>query len=433
MAFLWTLLGILGFLALMLVLWMCSMHRNMPWQNCLAILKNLKLPLPKFLMDYALTGARDYTTLPDPLVMADGTPVSVPEQFDGRRAEILKLFRENVYGMLPEEGFDTAFTVLEEGEALGGTALRRQVKITVTTGKGTADALMLLYLPKRAEKVPVVVGLNFRGNPTVLEDPEILPSLTQDTADGKWARKRGSAAGRWCIAEAVARGYAVATVCSADFAPDHKEDYRSRVIGLFDEPEFKAIGGWAFGLMRCADYLSRDAAIDPGRMAVIGHSRLGKAALWAGANDSRFGLVISNDSGNSGASLSRGNHGETVFTINQAFPHWFASGYRRYGKNENALPVDQNLLLAAIAPRKLYVASAEDDLWSDPQGAFNSLQSAKRAYALLGRAVPDDTCPAVGSHCFCETMGIHVRRGGHDITPEDWGHYLAFMDRYLKG
>lgn len=434
MIILWILLGVLVFLILVVGAWLCSMRRNMPWQNCLAVLGNLKISLPRFLRDYALTGPRDYSTLPAPLVMADGTAVTTPEQFEARKEEILRLFERHVYGPLPRDGFAASFEVVEEGDALNGSALRRQVRITVTTEKGSSDALMLLYIPKQERPAPVVMGLNFQGNPTVLEDKAILPSCACDTSDGKWEEKRGSCACRWNIAQCVARGYAVATVYSADFAPDRKERFRNRVIGLFDEPEFKAVGAWAFGISRMADYLLTDPAIDGGRMAVVGHSRLGKAALWAGANDARLGLVISNDSGNTGASLSRGNHGETVYSINMAFPHWFSSGYARYGKNENALPVDQNLLLAAIAPRRLYVASAEDDLWADPQGAFNSLKSAKAAFALYYDSVlPDDmeTYPPVGEVFHCESMGVHIRRGGHDITPEDWKHYLDYMDRYF--
>lgn len=431
---LWILLGIVVFFAAVVLLWLCSMRRNMPWQNCIAVLSNLKLPLPGFLKRYALSGQRDYSTLPDPMTMEDGTPVTSREQFSLRRKEILRMFRQEVYGVLPEDGYRTSFEIVEEGEALEGTALRRQVDITVTTDKGTSSGRMVLYLPKTEGKVPVILGLNFRGNPTVLSDENILPSPAMDTTDGKWEEARGSCASRWNIADCVARGYAVATAYSGDFAPDHKAHYAHRVVGLFCEPEFKAIGAWAFGLSRMVDYLAGDPAVDATRIAVVGHSRLGKAAVWAGANDERIGLVISNDSGNSGASLSRGNHGETVFTICKAFPHWFCSRYGQYGKNENALPVDQNLLLACIAPRKLYVASAEDDLWSDPQGAFMSLKSASAAFALYhGQTLPEDmeTYPPVGQAFHCKAMGTHMRSGGHDITAEDWRLYLAYMDLYF--
>ena len=434
MGFLWIVLGIAACIALVILLWMCSMHRNMPWQNCLAALSNLKIRLPGFLKQYALSGERDYSTLPDPLVMADGTPVTAKEQFPARREEILRLFEKHVYGALPRSGFRTSFEVVEEGDALDGTAIRRQVKITVSTEKGSSDALMALYRPKTAQKVPAIVGLNFRGNHTVLSDKALLPSYCLDISDGKWEGKRGCCTYRWNIADSVARGYAVATVYSADFAPDQKGNYDSRVAGLFAEPEFKAIGSWAFGILRMVDYLMEDPSIDHDRIAVVGHSRLGKAAVWAGANDERIGLVISNDSGNSGASLSRGNHGETIYTINMAFPHWFCSEYQKYVKNEKVLPVDQNLLLACMAPRKLYVASAEEDLWSDPQGAFFSLKSAAKAFAMYhAEVLPEEmkTYPPVGKAFHCESMGAHIRGGGHDITAEDWKHYLNFMDQYF--
>lgn len=428
---LYVLIGMAVLILLLLTAWMISMHRNMPWQNCLAIFGNLKLTLPGFLRKFALSGERDYSTLPDVLTMQDGTAVSEPAQFEVRKAEILSLFEEHVYGNLPKEGFTTSFQILEEGESLDGAAIRKQVKITVTTGKGSSDALMLLCIPKQKRPAPVVIGLNFRGNHTVLADLAVIPSFSFDTNQKDWKEKRGSAAYRWNIADSIARGYAVATIYSADFAPDSKDTYASRVIGLFDEPEFKAVGAWAFGILRGVDYLCQDSDIDSHHIAVVGHSRLGKAAVWAGANDPRIGLVISNDSGNSGASLSRGNHGETVYTINMAFPHWFSGNYAQYGKNENALPVDQNLLLGSIAPRKLYVASAEDDLWSDPQGAFNSLQYAKKAFAFYGKEVLSEEYPAVGTAHFCESMGAHVRTGGHDITAEDWKHYLNYMDQYF--
>ena len=295
---------------------------------------------------------------------------------------------------------------------------------------------MLLHIPKQKKKAPAVIGLNFRGNHTVLSDPEIMSSYAFDTSTKKWEEKRGSAAYRWNIEECVTRGYAVATIYSADFAPDNKITYASRVVSLFDDPEFKAIGAWAFGLLRGVDYLMQDPAIDSNRIAVIGHSRLGKAAVWAGANDKRIGLVISNDSGNTGASLSRGNHGETVFTINMGMPHWFCSEYRQFGKNENALPVDQHMLLATIAPRKLYVGNAEDDLWADPQGSFNSLRFASKAFALYDTDVlPEEmeVYPPINTAYHCRTMGVHLRSGWHDIQKEDWVHYLQFMDQFFVG
>lgn len=419
-------------LILVLILAMLIFLRSMlPWQNAVAATSNVKVELSEGMREFALSGERDYSTLPDPLTMADGTAVASPEAFASRREEILSLFETHVYGTMPKAGFETSFTVLEEGEALNGAAIRKQVQITVTTSKGSSDALMLLYIPKQEAPAPVVIGLNSNGNHAALADSAILPSLSFDTADGSWEAKRGEKAYRWNIEDSISRGYAVATVYSGDFAPDSGDGYGTRVVSLFDEPDFKAVGAWAFGLMRAVDYMETDAAIDTSHIAVVGHSRLGKAAVWAGANDTRMGLVISNDSGNTGASLSRGNHGETVKSINLAFPHWFGEKYKEYGSNLNALPVDQNLLLASIAPRKLYVASAEDDLWADPAGAFQSLQHAKSAFALYGLEVIGEEEPAVDTVFFCESMGYHVRSGWHDMQAEDWKFYLDYMDQYF--
>lgn len=431
---LYTLLGIVVFLALVILIWICSMRSNMPWRNCIAMFANFRLKLSEKTRRYALGGERDYSTLPDVLTMKDGSVVNSPEEFETRRSEILSMFESEVYGALPKDGFSTSFETVESGEALNGMALRKQIKITVTTEKGSSEALMLMYIPKSDKPVPVVFGLNFRGNHAVYSDPSILPSLAFDVSNKKWEEQRNSAAHRWNIEENISRGYAVATVYSADFAPDSKKDNSSRVIALFDESDFKAVGAWAFGLMRMVDCFVNDELIDSSHIAVVGHSRLGKAAVWAGANDTRIGLVISNDSGNTGASLSRGNHGETVYTINKGFPYWFGDEYKKYGKNENALPVDQHMLLACVAPRKLYVASAKDDLWADPQGAFNSINLAKKAFALYGLEVlPDDmeTYPPTGEAYFCESMAVHVREGWHDINAEDWKFYLNYMDAHF--
>lgn len=417
-------IGLMGFMLTML-----------PPQNLVAATSNFQLELSDKMMDFALSGDRDYSTIPDALTMADGTPVTTAEEFEARRAEILSLFEENVYGVMPKNGYLTTFEVMEEHSILNGTALRKQIKITVSTGGGSSDAMMLLYIPKleAGNLAPAIIGLNFNGNHTVLNDANIIPSCATDTTDGTWTEMTGTKEERWNIRNCLERGYAVATIYANDFAPDNAETYRSRVISLFPEPEFKAVGAWAFGLSRGVDYLIKDPAIDSSRIAVVGHSRLGKAATWAGANDERIALVISNDSGNSGASLSRGNHGETVKSINAVFPHWFCSKYAEYSKNENALPVDQNLLLAVIAPRKVYVASAAGDLWADPQGAWNSLMHATNAYELYDLEVIPyaDAQPAVDTPVWTSAMGYHVRSGWHNINKVDWEHYLNYMDTYL--
>lgn len=430
-------LALLVILLLVIGGFLIYMRSMLGWKNLVAISSNFNLELSEEMRTWVIgANQRDYSTLPEVLKMEDGALVTTAEEFENRREEILQLFSENVYGPLPQSGFDTTFEVLEEGTALDGKAVRKQVKITVSTEKGSSDALLLMYLPANQETSAVVCGLNFNGNHTVLNDSAILPSYAWVGETSELEENRGHNEERWNVENSISRGYAVATMYCNDIAPDNGDTYNSRVISLFDEPEFKTVSAWAFGLLRGVDYLMQDAAIDKENIAVIGHSRLGKAAIWATANDPRIAVVFSNDSGNTGASLSRSNHGETVKSINSFFKHWFSSKYASYGNNVNALPVDQHLLLASIAPRKVYVACAEDDLWADPQGAWNSLTESRDAYLLYDMEVLDNTLaegltqPAAdGNNFMTESMGYHCRKGWHEVLSEDWTHYLDYMDQ----
>lgn len=371
--------------------------------------------------NYDETKVPDYT-LPDPLTCESGKPITTAGEWrEIRRPEILGLFAEHVYGHTPASGPVTA-EVTEEGSVAGGT--RRQVRIGLAQYPDWPGIELLLLTPPRP--AGIFVGLNFFGNHAVTTDPAVALT-TRWSAAPVTEDARGRSASRWPMERILQRGYGVATAYCGDLFPDHADGYAESIAAVLNAPAWGAVGAWAWGLSRIADHLDGTAPL-----AVLGHSRLGKAALWAGAQDERFALVISNESGCTGAAIARRRVGETVARINATFPHWFSPNYRTYDDREDALPVDQHQLIAAIAPRAVHIASAQEDRWSDPRGEFLGGQQASPVYELLGaEPFPASELPPPGQP-VAGRISYHLRPGPHDVTGYDWDRYLDTADTYLR-
>ena len=359
--------------------------------------------------------------LPD-LLASKGSKVTSALTWPARRAEILELFRANVYGRSPSKPEHVAFSVVEENpKAMDGTATLRRIAIASRQAAKTHRFELTLFLPnKRTTPAPVFLLINNR--PVSNTDP---------------TRKEKS--GFWPAEQIIARGYGIAAFHYAELAPDDAKTYRDGVMKFFDEAggstknTWGALAAWGWGASRAMDYFETDPRVDKAHVAVIGHSRGGKAALWAGAEDQRFAMVISNDSGEGGAALSRRNFGETIERINTSFPYWFTATYKTFNGRAAELPVDQHMLLALVAPRALYVASADEDLWADPRGEFLSLAASSPAFALWGDPpIRDADMPPVDTPLISVRRGYHIRTGGHNLTPYDWDRYADFADRVWK-
>jgi hypothetical protein len=358
--------------------------------------------------------------LPDPLLQPDGTRVESPAQWVEQRERLLELFRRHVYGRSPGLPDQLRFEPVEvHPEALDGKATLKRIRIISQVAERQHTFEVTLFVPNASTgPAPLFLLLNNRDRGNV--DPT-----------------RNQRSEFWPVEEGIARGYAMAVFQVADLAPIDPTRYREGIIQTFEsngeEPPgdaWKALAAWAWGASRVMDYLETDPAINASRVAVLGHSRGGKAALWTGAQDERFALTISNNSGCGGAALSRRRFAETVARINTAFPYWFCDNFRAFNDQEDTLPVDQHMLIALAAPRAVYVASADQDLWADPQGEFLGLAHASPVFGLWGyQPLGQDAMPALDKPLHAPPLAYHIRKGGHNLTLYDWSRYMDFADQ----
>lgn len=364
-------------------------------------------------------------SLPDPLTTEAGNKVKTPCEWQKiRRPEILELFRENVYGRAPvgRPGI-LRFNMKEtDNHAMDGMATLKRIDIHFAGPGGKGKIELVLFIPNEVQK-PVAGFLLIcnRGRENI--DP------SREHRSPFWPAER-----------IVERGYMAAAFHNSDVAPDKPDRFLDAVHGIFEATDddrapnaWGTIAAWAWGASRVMDYFEADQDIDETRIGVVGHSRGGKAALWCGAEDERFALVVSNNSGCTGAALSRRRKGETIAQINNRFPHWFCENYKRYNEREEELPIDQHQLIALMAPRLIYVASASEDEWADPKGEFLSCVHAGPVYELFGlQGVGTDDFPKTNQSLYAGHIGYHLRRGGHNLTEYDWDRFMDFADRHWK-
>jgi hypothetical protein len=360
--------------------------------------------------------------LPSILISKEGEKINSPKLWNNlRRPEIMELFRENVFGRIPATKYTETFKVINlDPIAMDGKATQKQIEIIIESGGKSLSFGLILFTPNSVKHhVPVFL----------LIDPWLA-----ENNNPRWKQKSEY----WPVEEALKRGYGMAIFDAAQLDPDNFDNFKNGIHAILDQNPRPAdawgtLAAWAWGSSRCMDYLVTDKDVDPGKIAVVGHSRAGKTALWAGAEDTRFAMVISNESGAGGAAIARRRFGETVARLNTAFPHWFCSNYNKYSNNEDELPVDMHMLLALTAPRALYVDCADEDLWGDPKGSFLALYNALPVFKLLGRnSELPETMPELNKQIISGRVGFHIRDGAHNLLLKDWNWFMDFADTSFR-
>lgn len=355
-------------------------------------------------------------TLPELLKMENGVEITTVKEWEKkRRPELYRLFRDEMYGAMPEGKVKQKFMVVDVDKNFAdGLATHKTVELQLSRGNKSIKATIHVYTPNHVKRSPMF--MYFSG-----EQKEPKP----------WLLKLLDA------------GYGLCTGDNSEFFPDRREDpavYGQSVLSLWgyknedDLPSntSRALGVWAWAHSRALDYLEKDKDVDAGRVVVMGHSRGGKLAAWAAASDSRFAMAILNNSGCGGAALFRRKIGETAYRINLSFPYWFCENFHKYSWNEDKLPVDQHGLIALIAPRPVYVGSGVEDRWADPKGEFLSVAHAEEVYNLYGyKGVQTMELPELNMS-IGDRAAYHIRSGGHTVADYDWEQYIAFADKWLK-
>jgi len=388
--------------------------------------------------------------LPDPLTSFDGKKISSRAGWESeRKPELKALFQHYMYGTLPPVTEVSGTVRRTDAAAFGGKATLREISLTL--GKGYKVDLLLVVPNKRSGAVPVFAGLNFTGNHTLVTDPAVaIPTSwmrggkSDEVVNNKATEKgRGKNVGTWALEQSIDRGYAVATVYYGDIFPD-KPDFSDGVYPLFHQPkegqkspgdsDCGAIAMWAWGIHRLIDYLVTVPELDKSKIAVTGHSRLGKTALLAAAFDDRIALAIPHQAGCGGTAPSRtkSTKAETVKRINTSFPHWFDDHFKKFNDDVDRLPFDQHCLLALCAPRPVLYTNGVEDQWANPDGQFEMVKAAAPVYRLYGiEALSASEMPGLGK-LMDSTLGYYIRVGPHVSDPDYWKTFLDYADRHFR-
>ncbi len=363
-------------------------------------------------------------TLPDIFTQDNGKKVTTTAVWEQqRRSELLNLFRSEVYGFAPPKPDNLAFRVVESDPwAMSGKATLKRVAISFQLQGEPFTFHLTLFVPnQRKGKSPVFLQLNHRGIDNT--DP------TRKTISDYWPAEY-----------VIERGYAIAAInVSAEVEPDEpnattgvREFYRQH-YAKSDELTWGAISAWAWAGSRAVDYFETDPDINAAQVAVVGQSRSGKTALWAGARDSRIALTCPNCAGEGGPALSRRRFGNYIIEMNEKHPHWFAPKYKTYAGNEGTMPFDQHMVIALVAPRSYHGGDASEDLWADPRGSWLSLVEASNVWVMYGKVQPmKDKMPLVNDLLVNGPIAYHIREGGHNLEKFDWKLYLDHADTQFK-
>jgi hypothetical protein len=370
--------------------------------------------------------------LPPLLVSSEGKPIRTPaEWFNVRRPEIMGLFGNLIYGVVPEpeSPIRTSFEVVRtDREFMDGKATRKDVRIRFKNERGTAEMLILVFSPSRGTRPAPAFLLHSFGN-------------TRDRGHDPDPDRTGYLRNGIPLGELIERGFGLVVVHQGDLVRHNEVEFLQGIHPLFYRTgqsfpkanEWGVIGAVAWGASRAMDYLETDPDLDARRIAIMGHSKMGKAALWTAAQDQRFALAISAQSGCAGAALWRRQYGETLEKMVTRFPYWLCRNAWKFVNHEDDLPVDQHMLIACIAPRPVYVASGVEDLWADPRGEYLSAYHASPVYRLLGKAALDtEASPPVGQAMLQSSVGYHNRPGGHSVEMFDWLRFLEFAGEQLR-